>query len=275
MVAGIIPSMSRLGSSALTVVLAGVLVLAAYADVLLVAAVVIVVQVLIASAPSLADSRGRSVPTPRFAAALAGGLVASGLALRPQALRGADGAGDVLGVTDTGVLAGIVPAVAVTVFVALITQMMRKDGRRELTASTAYAVSLGVAAAVTSGWIGASQSLGAPQTVAIGAAGVAAGVLVWVVPGDRVLLGSASVLAGAAAGAVVAATVDTVVTVLFGVAIGAAAALLAVLGQVLGRAWVSARTHASVGWGFPGAMSIALAAPVLYVGGQLVTTVTF
>ena len=205
--------MSRIRSSALSVVIAGVLVLAAYADQLLVAAVVVVVQVLIASAPSLADDRGRSVPTPRFAPAMAGGLVATALAVWPQALPAADGAEDVLGVADTGVLAGIIPAAAVTVFVALGTQMLRKDGRRELTTSTSYAVSLGVAAAVTSGWIGATQSLGGAPVVAIAAAGLGAGLLVWALPFDRILMASASVLAGAAAGAAVATAITRIMVI--------------------------------------------------------------
>lgn len=263
-------TMSRLRSTLLSAVLAGVLVLAAYADVYLVAAVVVVVQVLIASAPSLADARGRSVPTPRFAPALLGGLVATTLALFPRSIPGAAGTRDVLGVADSGLLAGIIPAVAVTLFVALITQMLRSDGRRELTTSTSYAVSLGVAAAIASGWIGAAKSFGGAPVVGIAAAGVVAGLLVWLMPYDRVLMASAAVVAGAAAGAGVAFFVDSFVTVLFGVAVGSAVALFAVLGQVFGRAWVSGRSHASVGWGFPGAMSIALAAPIVYVGGQLV-----
>ncbi len=263
-------TMSRQGSTLLSVALAAVLVLAAYADVYVVAAVVVVVQVLIASAPSLADARGRSVPTPRFAPALLGGLVATGLALFPRSIPGAAGTRDVMGAVDSGLLAGIIPAVAVTLFVALITQMLRSDGRRELTTSTSYAVSLGVTAAIASGWIGAAKSFGGAPVVAIAAAGVVAGLLVWILPFDRVLVASGAVVAGAAAGAVVAFSVESVVTVLFGVAVGSAAALFAVLGQVFGRAWVSARSHASVGWGFPGAMSIALVAPVVYVGGQLV-----
>jgi hypothetical protein len=63
---------------------------------------------------------------------------------------------------------------------------------------------------------------------------------------------------------------STTLTWVFGVAIGSAAALFGVLGQVLGRAWSQGRTHAAAGWGFPGAMSLALAAPLVYVGGQLV-----
>ena len=268
--------MSRLGSAALSIALVAIIALASYADVLLIAAAVVVAQVLIASAPSLADGRGRSVPTPRFVPAMTGGLIATVLALYPQILQKDDGDSDVLGFVDTGVIAGIVPAVAATVFVALVAQMLRRDGRRELTASTAYAVSLGVAAALASGWIGGSQSLGGEAVVVIGAAGLAAGLLVWTLPlhrvvsADRIVAGSAAVLAGAAAGAVAALLVDSIVTWLFGIAVGSTVALFAVLGQVFGRAWVSGRTHASVGWAFPGAMSVALVGPVVYVSGQLV-----
>ncbi len=268
--AGIIEGMSRLGSAALSIALVAVMALAAHADVLLVAAAVVVTQLLIASAPSLADARGRSIPTPRFVPAMTGGLIATVLATYPQILQRDDGDSDVLGFVDTGVIAGIVPAVAATVFVALVAQMLRRDGRRELTASTAYAVSLGVAAALTAGWIGGGESLGGAPVVVIAAAGLAVGLLVWALPADRIYVGAAAVLAGAAAGAVAALLVDSIVTWIFGVAVGSAAALFAVLGQVFARAWVSGRTHASIGWAFPGAMSVALAAPVVYVAGQLV-----
>ena len=78
-------------------------------------------------------------------------------------------------------------------------------------------------------------------------------------------------MAGAGGGAAVVIGIDsTTLTWVFGVAIGSAAALFGVLGQVLGRAWSRGRTHAAAGWGFPGAMSLALAAPLVYVGGQLV-----
>jgi Tfp pilus assembly protein PilW len=167
-------------------------------------------------------------------------------------------------------LSGMLPAVAVAVFVALISQMLRTDGRADLVPSTAFAITLGVFAAVSAGWIGAAQSLGAPEVIAIGAAGLGAGVVAWAVPFDRWVCGSAAVVLGGAAGAAVAVGVDSVVTWVLGVAIGSGTALFAVLGEVLGRAWSQGRTHASAGWGFPGAMSIVLAAPIVYVGGQLV-----
>ncbi|KRC66041.1 hypothetical protein ASE12_15525 [Aeromicrobium sp. Root236] len=265
--------MPRLGSTLLSLALAGAITLAAYTDPVLVGAAVALVQVLIALAPRAVGPSGRSIRSPHFVAALSGGLVATAITLAPDLLNGADGTSpDVVGATDSGMLAGILPAIAiaVSVFVALIAQMLRKDGRPDLVPSTAYAVTLGAFAALCAGWIGAAQSLGDAEAVAVGAAGLAAGLLVWLVPLDRFVCASFAVVAGAAAGAAVTLLVDSSLTWVFGVTIGSATALFAVLGQVLGRAWSRGRTHASAGWGFPGAMSIALAAPLVYVGGQLV-----
>lgn len=263
--------MSRVGSALLSLALAAVITLASYTEVVFVAAAVLVVQVLVASAPSPAGATGRSIRVPRFAAAIAAGLVATILTVFPHLLGGADGTSShTLGQVETGMLSGLLPAVAVAVFVALISQMLRTDGRADLVPSTSFAVALGVFAALPAGWIGAAQSLGAPEVVAIGAAGLGAGVVAWAVPLDRWVCGSAAVVLGGAAGAAVAVGIDSLVTWVLGVAIGSGAALFAVLGEVLGRAWSQGRTHASAGWGFPGALSVALAAPIVYVGGQLV-----
>jgi hypothetical protein len=258
-----------LGSTLLSLALAGLLTLAAYTDPLFVAAVVVVVQLLIAQAPSPTDSKGRAVHAPRFAAAAAAAAVATVLTLSPDLLQGADGSSSkAFGQTDNGMLSAIMPAIVAGVFVALVSQMTRKDGRTNLVSTTGYAVALGVFAALTVGWIGAAQSLGDAEVVAVGAAGVAGGLIVWLVPIDRWLCGSAAIVAGAVAGAVVAYEVD--LTWGLGVAVGSGAALFAVLGQILGRSWSQGRAHAAAGWGFPGAMSIALAAPIVYVGGQLI-----
>lgn len=278
------PPVSRLRSSLLTTVLVALLAVAAHVDAeldapgsgaVLVAAGVVLVQALIAGAPSLADARGRSVPTPRLVPTLTGGLVATALALFPDAVPGADGTREVSGAADTGTLAGIMPAIAIAVLVSAITQMLRRDGRRELTSALAYAISLATAAALATGWIGTAQSFAGSAAVVVGAAGVAAGVLVWAVPGDRYLLGSCAVVAGALGGISATVVQDSIVTAWFGIAVGSGAGLFAVLGQVLGRALISGRRHASIGWGFPAAMSVALAAPVVYVGGQLVASSPF
>jgi hypothetical protein len=115
------------------------------------------------------------------------------------------------------------------------------------------------------------QSLGDADVVAVGAAGLGAGLLAWLLPVDRWICLSLSTLAGAGGGAAVAADVDSSMTVFLGVVVGAGAAVLAVLGQLVGRIMVGRGSHPAVAWGFPGAMAVAFAAPVVYLGGQLIT----
>lgn len=263
---------SRLGSTLLALALAGVLTLAAHADPLLVAAAVVLVQLLVAVSPPLLTSSGESIGSPRVVPAIVAGVVATVLTSEPGLLEGADGTSpDVVGVTDTGLFAGVLPAVMAAVFVALVAQMLRKDGREHLVRSVGYAVTLSVVAALAAGWLGAAQSLGGAPVVAVGAAGLAGGLLVWMLPINRWICLSLSTLAGAAGGAVVAATVESSMTVYFGVVVGAGVAVLAVVGQVVGRVMAAGSLQPAARWGFPGAMSVAFAAPVVYVGGQLIT----
>jgi hypothetical protein len=256
----------------LALALAGVITLAAHADEVLVAAAVVLVQLLVAASPSLLTSSGEVVGSPRFAPAIVAGLVATVLTLEPQLLEGADGtSADVVDVADTGMFSAVLPAVMVAVFVALVAQMLRKDGRTQLVSSVGYAVTLAVVAALAVGWLGAAQSLGGAEVVAVGAGGLAAALLAWALPVDRwICLGLATV-AGAAGGAAVAASVDSSMTILFGAVVGGGVGVFAVLGQLAGRVMADRSTHAAVRWGFPGAMSVACAAPIVYISGQLVT----
>ncbi|EFQ83201.1 hypothetical protein HMPREF0063_11474 [Aeromicrobium marinum DSM 15272] len=264
--------MSRLAPTALSIALVAVISLAAHAEVWLVAVTVAVVQVLVAAAPPPADARGRSVRTPKVAATVAAATVATVVTVRPSVLVGAEGSvsGSSGGVAS-GTLAGILPAVAVGVMLALVSQMLRSDGRRDLVSSTGYAVTLTMFASLSVGWISAVQAVNGPEVVVIGAAAVAASLLTWTVPLDRWICGSLAITAGGAGGAAAAIVLDSSLTPVFGVTVGLAVGLFAVLGQVLGRAWAKARRHAAAGWGFPGALSVALTAPVVHVGGQLVT----
>ena len=263
---------SRIGASALSVVLAAVLTLAVQTGVLiLVALVIVVVQGLLASAPAPADARGHSIPTPRSAATMSAGIVSCIIALWPGLLLGAEGSSAGLdGLVSTGVVAGILPGVAVGVFVALIAQMLR-DERRELVLSTSAAISLALFASLASAWIGAARAAAGSEVVTVAAVGLAASLLVWMIPIDRYVCAAAAITAGAGASAAAAVVVDGLPTWLFGIAIGSGTALFAILGQVLARAWSQGRVHASAGWGFPGAMAIAMAGPIVYLGGQLIT----
>lgn len=263
---------SRLGPTLLSLALAGVITLAAYADEVLVAAAVLLVQVLVAVAPPLRTTAGDVIASPRFAPAAVAGIVATVLTLEPGLLSGADGtSSDVLGSTDTGMFSAVLPAVMAAVFVALFAQMLRRDGRGDLVRSVGYAVTLSVVAAFAVGWLGTVQSLGEAAAVAVGAAGLGAGLLVWSLPIDRWVTLGLSVVAGAGGGAIVAATVESSMTVYFGVVVGAGAALFAVLGQVVGQTMSAGSLQPSATWGFPGAMAVAFAAPIVYVGGQLIT----
>jgi hypothetical protein len=268
---------SRVGASALSVVLAAVLTLAVQTEImLLVAAVIVVVQGLLASAPSPANARGRSIPTPRSTATMSAGIVSCVIALHPRLLLGADGSSVGLdGLVSTGVFAGVMIGVAVGVFVALAAQMLRRDDRRDLVLSTSSAVSLALFASLASAWIGAARAASGSDVVTIAAIGLAASLLVWMIPIDRYVCAAAAIVAGAVASAVAALQIGAVPTWEFGVAIGSGTALFAILGQVLARAWSQGRVHASsVGWGFPGAMAVAMAGPVVYLAGQLVTAGT-
>lgn len=269
---GIMRGVSRLGSTLLSLALAGVITLAAHADLLVVAAAVLLVQVLVAASPPLTTSSGEVISVPRFAPAVVAGVVATALTYEPGLLEGARGTSeDVVGTTDTGMLSGVLPAVVAALFVALAAQMLRKDGRTHLVRSLGYAVLVSVAAAFTAGWLGTAQSLGDAAAVSVGAAGLGAGLVVWLLPIPRWICLGLAMIAGAGGGAAVAASVDSPMTVYFGVLVGAGTAVLAILGQVVARTIAGDSRQPAARWGFPGAMAVAFAAPVVYLGGQLIT----
>ena len=203
---------------------------------------------------------------------MSAGLVSCIVALDPTLLLGASGSSvGQDGLISTGVIAGILPGVVVGVFVALVAQMFRRDDRRELVLSTSGAVSLALFASLASAWIGATRAASGPEVVTIAAVGLAASLLVWMIPIDRFVCASAAILIGAGASAAAAFVVDGLPTWVFGLAVGSGTALFAILGQVLARAWSQRHRHASAGWGFPGAMAIAMAGPIVYLAGQLLT----
>ena len=266
---------SRVESTLLSVALGGVITLAAYTDVVFVAVAVLVAQFMIAAAPAPSDERGRHVNSPRFGPAIAAAIVATILTIFPGILVGADGtrSGSV-GFVSSGLMTGIAPGMAVGLFAALLGQMLRKDGRKSLVTSLSYSVTLCMFAVLPVAWIGASQSLGGAPLVALGAIAVGTALAAWLIPGNRVIIGSVAVLA--AAGVTTTATLyisgPSNMGPLFGAAVGFGVGMFAILGQVLGRAWSEGGGHASSGWGFAGAMSLALSAPVVFIGSQFLGT---
>ena len=264
--------MTRVESTILSVALVAVLTLAAYTNILLVAVVILIVQLMIATAPLPANEAGRTVHAPRFGSAAVAGIIATIITLWPRLLIGADGTqtGNI-GLVDSGVFAGLAPAMAAGVIVALLSQMLRRDGRGSLVLTTGYAVTLCAFAVLAIGWIGAAKSLGGAPVVAVSAIALSAALLVWLLPLQRWIVGALAVVAAAAAGGVSAPLLgDTAeMTWLFGALAGVGIAMFAILGQVLGRAWCLGRRHVSSGWGFPGALSLALCAPIVFVASQL------
>ncbi|GAA1735943.1 hypothetical protein [Aeromicrobium alkaliterrae] len=263
---------SRLPPALWTVALVAVMAVAAQVDPVLVAATVLLVQAQIAVGPHPTDPRGRTVRAPKVAAVMTASLVATALTLWPRTLVGADGttAGDIADVVP-GSLVAIVPATAAGLVVALISQMFRRDGRRELVTTTAHAATASLLAALAIGWITAARNPLGEETVVLGAVGVGVGVLLWCLPGDRYVVASVAMAGSAVACALVAQLAGDFFTFtwVFGLVMGAQVSIGAVLGQVVGRAWGEGRRHAASGWGFPGAMSVALAAPLVHLIGQL------
>ncbi len=264
------PSPSAL-SSALSVVLAALLALAATtAEPLVVAAAVGIAQLLVASAPGAPGPRRGSVPGPRFAPTVVAAVVASAVAVRPSLVvgQGDQVAGDI-GRVQSGVFAGLLPAVALGLIVALVLQMIRRDPRTHLVRSVSLSVTLVVVAALASGWVSSVTATGGPDVVIICAASVAIGMIAWLVPIDRHLAAGIATVLGGVAGAVAALVLDGLPTPAFGVAVGATTAVLAVAGQVVGRHWAGDRFERPEGWCFAAACSLALAGPMVHLAGQL------
>lgn len=263
--------MSRVESTALSVALVGITTLAAYADVLLVAVVILIAQFMIAAAPAPSDDRGRHINCPRFWPAILAGGVATLVTLRPEILVGASGTqSGSIGFVSSGLMTAIVPAMAVGLFAAILGQMFRTDGRHWLVSSLCYATTLCMFAVLPVGWIGAAQSLGGDVLVALGSAAVCTALLVWLIPGERAILGAVAVLAAGGAAVAVSYLLDGPSNLgpVFAALSGMGSGMFAILGQVLGRAWSKGDSHAASGWGFAGAMSLALSAPVVFIGSQ-------
>lgn len=264
----------RVPAALLTMALAFVVALAALTRTLSpVVATVIVVQILLATAPSPTDADGRSIPTPQFAATLAGGLVAAAIACLPPFLIGAAGTrAGIDGLAVTGVLAGLMPGVAVGLMMAIGAQLARADDRRSLVLSLAAVVSLVLFASAATAWIGAASTASGREVVAICGGAIVGALAVWIGFGPRLVAGVVSVVVGGAAAAVMALRLGGAVTWEFATIAGAVVACFTVVGLLIGAAWIDERQQRSARWGFPGALAFALAGPLVYVASQMVNT---
>lgn len=265
--------MSRLQSILLCIVLVATMILAAYTDVVFVGIVVVLIQVMIAAAPAPADARGRSIASPQFVPVMLAGAVATVITLWPQVLTGAAGTQNAAATISNGVLAGMVPGVAVGVIATLIAQILRRGNRANLVLAVGYTVTLCVLVTLPTAWIGAAQSFGHHTVIALGAAGVAVAMAVWAIPRHRVVVGAIAMALAALSGVAVAMLMQTITpaSLVYGAATSASSAFFAITGLVVGRNWCQGRLRVSAGWGFPSATALALAAPAIYVAGQLIS----
>lgn len=272
---------SQLAAVGLTATLVAVEALAVQTGFLvLVLATVLVAQCLIASAPSPADQRGRSVATPQFWPTIISGVAASVIAFEPRVLIGAPGTrAGADGAVSTGVFAGVIPAVAFGLILAIIVQLARRDGRSNLVLSLSVVVTLTVFSALASAWIGAVSASGSRSgTLTIGGdlvtcacAAVGVGLLGWVVPWSRPVGAAVSMGVGAAASAGTAWLIGGELVWPFAAAVGMGATGFALIGLLIGAAWTRGRGHVATTWGFPGALAFVLTGPLVYIAAQMAT----
>ena len=255
-------------AAALTVALVAVMGLAAQTRVLLpVLATVLIVQVLIASAPSPADDRGRAIPTPQLAATLIGSAVSSAIAYHPSLLFGAQTRASLDGLKP-GVFAGLLLGVAAGLIAAIVAQAVRKDGRSHLVESLAAVTSLVVFAACASAWVAAARANTGPEVLTIACGAVLAAFLMTLAPGHRGLVLPIALMAGAAGGAAASHLVRGEATLPFAAGVGLGAAGFALVGLAVGTVWTHGRNHLPAAWGLPGALAFAMVGPLVFVAGD-------
>ncbi|WP_370617599.1 hypothetical protein [Mumia sp. Pv 4-285] len=257
--------LTSIAPSVATCLITVVLVLAVLAGPVVVAAAVLVVQLMLAAVPSPAGVSRTPVRAPKAVPIAAAGIVASLVTLAPGVVDGAAGtrataSADVAG----GSLVGIGLALPVLVLAALLGQLRRPAPRPDVVPALGEVVAIGVIALLATGWVAAAISpVGRPAVI------VAAVVTAVVVVADHaqrirpVALVWALAL-GALIGIVLAALegANTVVGGVAAVAIGCAAAL----GGAVGRRW---RPLPPNRWAVEVVAPIALAGPVVFVASLL------
>ncbi len=255
-------------ATVLTVALATVMGVAAQTRVLLpVLATVFIAQVLIASAPSPADERGRAIATPQLAATLIAAAVSSAIAYHPGLLFGAQTRASLDGLRP-GVFAGVLLGIAAGVIAAIVAQVARKDGRGHLVESLAAVSSLAIFAASASAWVGAARANTGREVITIGCAAVLAAFVLILAPGPRRVVVPIALIGAAAAGAAGSHFVGGQATLPFAAGIGVGAAGFALVGLSVGTVWTHGRSHLPSAWGLPGALAFVLTGPLVFVAGD-------
>lgn len=256
---------TRAQPALLTCAFAGVFVLAAYTHVYALAVSVLIAQLVLASAPAPTASRAPAIA--RFVPIALGGSVATVLTARPSLLAGAGGTetGRV-GAVDTGVLVGVAPGIAVLVLAALLSQMLRRDGRDGLVESLTQTVSVGVVVTLLTGWVAALQSFNGVPVVVQAAIAVVATTVVVHLPGPPALIGALAAVVSGSVSAVATVLVDDTIPYAFAVALGVSVSVFLVLGQAIAREWGSDPRRRV---GVDAMLPLALVGPVVFLAGQL------
>ena len=247
----------------LSVAFCAVLALTAHTGGLAVAAAMVVAQLLLAGSVFA----GQCVPGPRLAAVVVagGGLLACAATLRPDAVSTED-------VAVQGTLAGLAPAAAAVIVASLLAQMLRRDGRGQLTRSLSATVTLGVLSVLLASWVAAAQGLmraqglASAEVVIVAAAAVAVASVALSLPGRPALAGVLAALGATAAATAVCLVLPGAPVWQFGVALGLTAGLLTIAGRLLGRAWSAVPAHRVP---IEALAPLALVGPVVVIANQL------
>ncbi|WP_262848029.1 hypothetical protein [Mumia quercus] len=257
--------LTTLAPGFVTTGLVALLALSAQAGVLATVVSVLVVQLLLASAPSVPGVHRTPVRAPKVVPIAVAGLLAAVVTVWPSTAAGARGTSVMDGaMVESGSLAGIGLALPVLVLLALVAQVRRPAPRTDVVAALGDVVATGFVALMVTGWLAAAES-----PVGRAAVVVAAVVTVITVAADRPRGPRAVVhvwsLAACALIGIVMASWEGVNAVAGGVAaVAIAAAVLA--GRKVGQWW---RPLPPARWPMEVVAPIALAGPVVFVAALL------
>lgn len=248
-----------------TAALVALLAIASQREVVVMAAAVLLVQMLLALSPSMPGIQRAPVRAPKLVPIAAAGLVAAVVTVWPSTTTGAPGTSVLDGATvASGSLAGIGLALPVLVLAALVGQVRRPAPRTDIVTALGDVVSTGFVALLATGWIAAAASPSGRLAVV-----VAALVIVIAVVADRARRARAVVqvwaFAACAVIGIVLAAWEGVSVVVGGVA-AVAIAGSAIAGLRVGQWW---RPLPPARWPMEVVAPIALAGPVVFVAALI------
>ncbi len=262
-------------SAVFTAVLAAALTGVAYQFPDWVVLIVVLVQTSIALGPGANDDRGHSLRTPMFFSIVVGSVVSLVVSLFPEILVGAGGSEvSEVGLIDTGVFSGVHLGLVAAFITAVISQMLRKDGRDNLTRTLAHAMLMSTLAVITVGWIGAASVPPPGGVVGMAASALALAVLIRDFGPSGSLRAqnitfAFAVIAGSLAAIVVGLAFAVPISWVAAMVLGALSGCLAIIGHQVADYSIKSLRHSGPRIGFAAAMPIALVGPVAFVASAL------